>query len=286
MGRCPVLIACLLFVSLTACTSDPTVNGGPRLIQEATSKPTVLLPTPISSPTPVIIPVATSELATPVKAETVEGQFPNFVLITPTLPPSKTPTPTATVSPTFTNTPPATATSPLPIFPTYQVATPIVSSPAINPQSCSGSWFFTQALANTCPMGEALKSDAAYQQFQQGFMIWVGKQDAIYVFYDSVGAPRWQVFKDNFVDGDPDYDPALAAVQPSYTWQPRRGFGLIWRGDTAMQARLGWAVREWEEPFDTQVQIGADGTVFMADAHGGIISLLPGGRDWLRYVAR
>jgi hypothetical protein len=289
MGRSPLVMLAYVSFVVTACTSDPSLSGGPRLVQDVTLEPTAVLPTRIPSVTPVVIPVATSESVSPLEVATVEGRFPEFVLITPTLPPSKTPTLTPTISPTPTRTPVATNTVLPPLFPTFVLATLDVSSPAINPalsnQSCSTAWFFSLTATNRgCPMGAPLSTSAAYQQFQQGFMIWVQQQDAIYVFYDSVGMPRWEVFRDDYEDTLPEWDPSLWVNQPPYTWQPRRGFGLIWRNNPTLQSRIGWAVREWEEPYDTQVQIAADGTIFLAEPHGGIIGLQPGGRDWDRYI--
>ncbi|MAS34629.1 MAG: hypothetical protein CL610_11525 [Anaerolineaceae bacterium] len=287
MGQRPFLL--LLLVLLAACTSDPAINARPRLVGEATLNPTAVMPTRIATSTPVVIPVVTSESISPLEVGTIEGSIPDFVLITPTLPPSKTPTPTATISPTPTRTPPPTRTVPPPLFPTYVVATPGVVGPAVNPvvnnQACTSGWFFAQpVVTSTCPFNEALSSAAAYQQYQQGFMIWVGQQDSIYTVYDSAEQPRWQVFKDDYEDGMMEIDHALSMLAPPYTWQPRRGFGLIWRENPTVRERLGWAVREWEEPYDARVQIGADGSIFLAEPRGGIIALQPGGRDWDRYT--
>ena len=116
-------------------------------------------------------------------------------------------------------------------------------------------------------------------------MIWVQQQRSIYTFYDSARAPRWEVFQDSYTDDQPETDPSLNAQAPPYTWQPRRGFGLIWRSKPGVRDRIGWAVREWEEPYAIQVQIAMDGAIFLADPHGGIIGLQPGGRDWDRYTA-
>jgi hypothetical protein len=129
-----------------------------------------------------------------------------------------------------------------------------------------------------------LTSEASYLQFQQGFMIWVGRQRSIYTVYDSANPPRWEVYQDAYSDGQPETDPALGPLAPPYTWQPRRGFGLVWRNNAGVRQRIGWAVREWEEPFTIQVQIATSGAIFLADPHGGIIVLQPGGRDWDRYA--
>jgi hypothetical protein len=291
MGRSPFSVLLILLVMLSACTSDPSASG-PRLVQNVTLEPTAIMPTRIQTATPIVIPIATSERISPLEVATVEGRFPEFVLITPTLPPSKTPTPTATITSTATSTRPPTQTVPPPLFPTYVMATPDVFSPAVNPGvnpvsgslNCTAEWFFRQPIPMVCPLAQPIASTAAYQQFQQGFMIWVGQQDMIYTVYDSIETPRWQMFRDNYEDGMPEYDPALWVDQPAYTWQPRRGFGLIWRDNPGVQRRLGWAVREWEEPYDIRLQISLDGSIFLTDPRGGIIVLQTGGRDWNRYA--
>jgi hypothetical protein len=288
MGRRPFALLLLLFVLISACTSDPSI-GGPRLVQDVTLEPTAIMPTRIATATPIVIPIATSERVTLPTLATVEGRFPDYVLITPTLPPSKTPPPSPTISPTPTNTRPPTQTLRPPLFPTYVVATSSVSSPLVNPstnnnQNCVADWFFAKPIPVICPVAASVASTAAYQQFQQGFMLWVGQQDMIYAVYDSAETPRWQMFRDEYSDNMPEYDPSLVVDQPPYTWQPRRGFGMIWRDNYMVQNRLGWAVREWEEPFDTHLQIGLDGTIFLTEPRGGIIVLQPGGRDWDRYA--
>jgi hypothetical protein len=115
-------------------------------------------------------------------------------------------------------------------------------------------------------------------------MIWVGQQDAIYAIYHSPGTPRWEVFRDDFVEGiSAEYDPALDAAASASTWQPRRGFGLVWRNNPQAQSRLGWAIADHEEPYTIQVQIATDGSIFLVEPRGGIIGLQPGGHDWGRY---
>jgi hypothetical protein len=269
----------LMLVMIAACTTDPRQAGQPRLVLESTLRPTDVLPGLMLSPSPIVIPVATVERSTPLAMVTVAGSNPDFVLLTPTLPPSKTSTPTATQTPTDTLTPTITDTPQF--LPQVVLSPPNVSSAQ---QPCAITWFFAKSLTSSCPLGSALVSTASFQQFQQGFMIWVGQQDAIYVVYDSARQPRWEVFRDNYEDSMPEYDPALGLQNPPYTWQPRRGFGLLWRSNEAMKERLGWAVREWEEPYTTQLQIATDGTIFLVDPRDGIIGLQAGGRDWDRYL--
>ncbi len=295
MGHRPFLF--LIVLLLAACASPTTTDGAPRLVQEATLGPITPIATrnlsATPSPTALVIPVSTSEIDSPLQVATIDV---DFVLVTPTLPPSKTPTNTPTMTPTATQLPPPSLT-PLPPLPTNVLiptsipaaATPIQS--ILNPQpqvqaqpqvSCSGQWFFSQPRPSTCPSGSSLTSTAALEQFQQGFMIWIGEQDAIYVIYDSANTPRWEVFNDTFEEGMIEYDPGWGPGPP-YTYQPKRGFGKLWREHPEIRQRLGWSVREWSEPFTTQVQVGNDGSLFIQESRGGVFNLFPGGSDWKRY---
>jgi len=292
MGRRPYILL-IIILGLAAC--DPGQGGGrgdgPQLIQDVTLAPTTPAPTRVLSPTPspIVIPVASStirsELLSPFEA-TLDA---DFVLVTPTLPPSKTPTPTPTQTPLFTRTPPATVTPYYPyspVLPTLNGISGLVPIPTAigNPQpsGCGIPWFFVAVSPTDCPLNPPVVTPGSFLQFQNGFMLWVEQQDAIYVLYDSANLPRWQVFNDAFVEGMADTDPAYINPPP-YTWQPRRGFGLLWRGQAALRDRLGWAVIEWETPFDVQVQIGSGGTIYMNEPRGGIFSLTAGGSEWKRY---
>lgn len=296
MGMRPLFCLVVLLL-VAACTPERSaLNNGPLLVQEVTLAPTTAVPTRILSatPSPIVLEVISSELTTPAAKATVTPRT-DFVLITPTLPPSKTPTPTPSITPswtpTFTPRPtlPPTATNSV----TYVTATPFPVSGGVVPiptaivlnsqtQNCATPWFFTALQPSSCPMNPPLVSSGAFLQFQNGAMIWIGQQDAIYVLYDSVNPPRWQVFNDTFVDGMPDTDPAFDNASP-FTWQPRRGFGLLWRGQQSIRDRLGWAVTESEISFTPKVQLGSDGMIFIGDMRGGVYSLTPDSTDWKRY---
>jgi hypothetical protein len=292
MGKRPLmLLAALLW--LAAC--DPGQGGrqgsGPQLLEDITLVPNTPAPTRVLSPTPppIVIPIATSttdsELLSPLQVATLDA---DFLLVTPTLPPSKTPTATPTQTATFTRTPPATPTSMypypyVPVIPTINGLVPIPTA-ITNGQlsSCPTTWFFFQVNPPDCPLNPPLVSQGSFLQFQNGFMLWVQQQDAIYVLFDSANFPRWQVFNDAFVEGMPDTDPAYDNP-PASTWQPKRGFGLLWRNQSTVRDRLGWSVIEWETSFDVQVQISSGGTIYINEPRGGIFSLTPGGGDWKRY---
>ena len=132
--RGPIAIISLIIVVCAACSSAPAQNAtGPRLVGESTLAPSEpALPTASSNgrrtPTfdPAASPPATAtqplEVISPLEQVTVDA---GFVLVTPTLPPSKTPTttitPTVTITPSQPVTPTitvtATATAPAPRWP-------------------------------------------------------------------------------------------------------------------------------------------------------------------------
>ncbi|MBZ0297613.1 MAG: hypothetical protein K8L99_33965 [Anaerolineae bacterium] len=284
MGKGPLFV--IIALLLSACASE-TISGGPRLVQDVALEPTTPAPTrflsPTPSPTPVAIPISTSEVNVPLQVATVDV---DFVLVTPTLPPSKTPTGTPTQTPTVTVTPSptltSTATATALLVPTsvVQQVTAIVAQPQA--VTCNGQWFFAQPPVSTCPAGPPMASRASLLQFQQGYMVWIDVQDAIYVLYDSANSPRWQVFNDTFDEGMMEFDPGWGEGPP-YTFQPRRGFGKVWRERPEVRQRLGWAVREWSEPYSAQVQTASDGSVFIQESRGGVFSLMANGSDWKRY---
>ncbi len=294
MGIRPIM-ALILLITIGACSPERSaLNNGPLLVQEVTLAPTTPAPTRSLSatPSPIVIAVSSVDLTTPMATATSKS---SFVLVTPTLPPSKTPTQTPSITPSWTptSTPrptqPPTATNSV----VYITATPFQSGGGLvpiptaivmNPQAqvCTTPWFFSGFQPSSCPMNPPLVSSGAFLQFQNGAMIWIGQQDAIYVLYDTVSPPRWQVFNDTFVDGMADTDPAFNNAPP-YTWQPRRGFGLLWRSQQSLRDRLGWAVTEAEIPFTPKVQLGSDGMIFIGDMRGGVYSLSPDSSDWKRY---
>jgi hypothetical protein len=293
-------MAALLMMILMVAACDPASNdrldAGPVLLEDVTLAAAVPSPTRVLSPTPTFIPIGvTSELISPLQAPTIEV---SFVLVTPTPPPSKTPTITPTLSRTPSPVPPtrqSTAIPPTPPIFVYPAPILVTSLPGgfVNPglptaQSnvitgpCPVGWFFTIITPVNCPLSPAASGAGAFQQFQNGVMVWIAAQDAIYVIYDSATIPRWQVFQDTFTEGTPD-DTSWAGTPPQFTYYPRRGFALIWRNQLGIRDRLGWAVSENEISYSPQVQIGSDSFIYISDPRGGVLSLTPNGQDWRRY---
>ena len=74
----------------------------------------------------------------------------------------------------------------------------------------------------------------------------------IYVLYKDDQLPAWQRFDDTWTSEQPETDPAI--VPPQGLRQPVRGFGELWRNNTEVRERLGWAL-EPERGFDGAHQI-------------------------------
>ncbi len=293
--RLCLLSACLLL--LAACDADNTedLQDGPRLVAEATLGPATEAPAPDSSgpgliaddalPTLADTPIQiTPEVISPLSQVTVES---NYVIVTPTLPPSKTPTttPTFTPSPTQTATPTRTVTATATTFllPTSQIIAVTLPVAAPINEVCDSTWFFIQPRPENCPLNPPSASQGVYQSFQNGHMIWVGAQDAIYVMYNDQQQPRWQVFRDYFVEGMVEETNDFGAAPAANLWQPRRGFGMLWRGNEQVRQRIGWATMEWELPYSVQVQNATNGAIFLSQVGTGAFGLLPGGNSWTDY---
>lgn len=276
----PLVLLVLLFVA--ACSAqDDEADEGPVLVGEATLASEDGRPTREITPT---LPRTTAEVISPLQNVTVDA---DYVLVTPTLPPSKTPTQTPSHSPTPTTTPTptmtGTATATAQLLPTSEISqvTAAVAVPA--GRICDTNWFFIQPRPESCPLYPPTASNGVYQEFENGYMVWVGSQDAIYVLYNDQLQPRWQVVRDYFVEGQAESSAAYANAPAPNLWQPRRGFGLVWRENSTIRNRLGWATQEWEEPFSVQVQTSDDGSVWVGTPRSFVFALLPGGVNWNQF---
>lgn len=115
---------------------------------------------------------------------------------------------------------------------------------------CPDEWFFANP-PDICPAQAALISDAAEQSFEHGFMLWLAREDRIYILFNDNSSPHWNAYTDEWDPGEPENDPTLNP-SPGLV-QPVRGFGLIWREQPSVRERLGWATGE-EVAFKTALQ--------------------------------
>jgi hypothetical protein len=112
---------------------------------------------------------------------------------------------------------------------------------------CRHEYFFNPE-PEACPLHEAVFSAATGQSYERGRMIWLeriyGDENVILVLYDDGQVER---FDDTWKLGEPESDPAFAPPEGFY--QPVRGFGKLWRENTAVREQLGWALAS-EEGFE------------------------------------
>jgi hypothetical protein len=241
----------------------------------------------------MVNPAVTSERLSPMNVVTVQA---DYVIVSPTLPPSKTPTqtPTTTTTPPITLTPTITVTSSMtaPTFPTpiFSPTVAVVSNP-VN-EVCLSQWQYIQPPPPGCPFAPATVGRGVYQEFERGYMFWV-PPNQIYVLYRDGATPYWLRYNDFFNENvdfvatdwkDPNLD--LDPSRPPNTYQPRRGFGKLWRENPIVKARVGWATEEWklEDDYnDQRIQTRTDGTIFISAPTGRYYQLTPGGL-WQEYA--
>ena len=92
-----------------------------------------------------------------------------------------------------------------------------------------------------CPIEEHHHVETAVSQdFQGGYMIWLGGWEFIYVLYDEGG---WESYSDRWQEGMPEFDSSFGPP-PAGVIQPKRGFGLVWQEHPEVREGLGWAFNE------------------------------------------
>lgn len=112
---------------------------------------------------------------------------------------------------------------------------------------CALDYFFSPS-PRRCPLEPPTETAAAEQHFEGGFMLWLDSQDAIFVLYQD---GSWQRYSDTWDENQPELDPSLDP--PDGRYQPRRGFGLIWREQPGVRDLLGWALDQ-EQGFNSAIQ--------------------------------
>jgi hypothetical protein len=144
---------------------------------------------------------------------------------------------------------------------------------------CPDTWFMDNPPTD-CPAASAAVTQGVYQSFVGGFMLWVASNDFIYVFYTDANSPRWSAFPDTWQSGMVEQDDSLIA--PSGLFQPVRGFGKVWREQTGVRDRLGWATAA-ELAFQTAFQCNSQvkyGTCYIQSPIG-VIVLQPEASGWV-----
>jgi hypothetical protein len=205
--------------------------------------PTTVPPTS----TPIVL------TATPIPAT----QTPIVVTATPGLP-------TATAVPTATPIPP----TPTPALPACSI-TPILGFGSV--------WTTYPTVRNKlgCPVEGENSRWTAEQTFVHGYMYWRSDLLLIYALYDD---GTWQSFADTWQEGQLEWDPNITA--PSGLYQPKRGFGRVWREQAGVRDRIGWATTV-ERGLGADYQAYQGGMMIWSDLQGVFVLYNDG--TWSHY---
>jgi hypothetical protein len=116
---------------------------------------------------------------------------------------------------------------------------------------------------------------AAEEVFQGGYMFWRGDSYYIFTLYNN---GTFQGFNDTWTTAEPEWDSSIVAP-PGY-YQPKRGFGKVWRNNSWVRATMGWGTTE-ERGFTGSVQQFERGMMFWSNVRG--IYVLYNDGSWERY---
>ncbi len=144
---------------------------------------------------------------------------------------------------------------------------------------CPDTWFFSPAPVE-CPSSPPILTDGAEQHFEHGLMLWNNVESLIYVLFDDGLQPAWKPLMDRWNEGELESDPSI--VPPAGLYQPVRGFGLVWREETGVRDRLGWAVDQ-EVGYPTAIQRTSRpkyNVTYVKALDGEVWELGPEGSKW------
>lgn len=126
-----------------------------------------------------------------------------------------------------------------------------------------------------CPTETEKSVWAGEQLFQMGYMFWRQDTKQIYVIYNN---GTWQICPDTWTPSEPEIDP-LVVAPPGY-YQPKRGFGKVWRDCAGVRTNLGWATTE-ERGFYGSAQPFEGGQMLWSSTRG--VYVLYNDGTWQRY---
>ena len=133
--------------------------------------------------------------------------------------------------------------------PSETPAPTVTEAPTASAQPASTGVTPTAWLASATPQPELFPTNTVAEVqavetiFQYGRMFWLRHNRQIWVMVnnppDNSNSGDWFCYNDTFEEGEPEIDPAL--VPPDGLYQPRRGFGKLWRTHEDIKAAVGWA---------------------------------------------
>jgi len=172
------------------------------------------------------------------------------------VPPSDTPAPEA---PTDTPVPPTNTPLPPTDTPTPTITPTPACSLAVDPE-LAAAW--DRSLLG-CPTAASSITWAAWEAFERGAMFWRQDTDTVRVLYYQGGtnssAGQWTEILQPWDGSDPE---GVGLTPPPGLFEPKRGFGWVWRTMIGgPDGQLGWA-REEEKGFCAKVQPLENGLLF------------------------
>jgi hypothetical protein len=166
--------------------------------------------------------------------------------------------------------------------------------------TCNQTWFFSPPPEDGCPGDLPDSMQAVSQPFERGRMFWFSRTGEILVLFGDLptvvgqiegdnpeeetetdSPPAWVRMPDPYIEGEPETDDTI--LPPEGLFQPRRGFGKLWRETPGMRDRLGWALSEeigYEMIFQSEA-IGNSEQLYFTDELGAVIRLVPDEQGWL-----
>ena len=132
--------------------------------------------------------------------------------------------------------------------------------------SCERNYFFNTAnyKPGSCAGDNYQTRDAVYQQFENGFAIWIEdwkpslQPRGAYVLFFLNGQGFTPIL-DTWKNGEPVNDPILQV--PTGKHQPTYGIGKAWRSNEFIRNELGWAVSA-EQPYTAESMAANNAPIF------------------------
>ena len=115
----------------------------------------------------------------------------------------------------------------------------------------------------------------AEQTFERGLMFWRSDTNKVYVLRSD---GTWQQYDDTWNEGDQEWDPSI--LVPTGFYQPKRGFGKVWREQSGVRSALGWATTE-ERGLNLAAQTFDGGGMLWSNLQGTFVLYNDG--IWARY---
>jgi hypothetical protein len=184
------------------------------------------------------------------------------------------PTVAPTAQPTSTQVAPAPTSTPTPtLVPVPPTPTPTLPACSITPILGFGDIWSTHSGLRTrlgCPVETEKTTWSAEQTFVNGYMFWRGDLSLIYSLYTD---GKWQSFVDSWIEGQTEWD--VSIIPPAGYYQPKRGFGKVWREQYVQPSilvrdKLSWATHE-ERGLSASWQAYAGGLMLWSSTSGTFV---------------